>query len=479
MPNDSAQRELARRHHLEFMQWCWTSRDPLIIGKHTKAICDRIDYVIDQYKKGISTYTIVTTAPRHGKSDMVSRYLAPHFLGMFPDKEIMLISHSADMAEGFSEFARNLMLTNNYQRLYDVALSQSTHSKSRWSLDNGMGSTYWGGIGSGISGKGLALGIVDDIFGKREDAESQTNRDKQWEWWGDTLMSRRAPVSILFLVITRWHIDDLVGRIINRNTPGHTDYNPDYPVFEVLKFPAGTEPPYLFPERFDETWYRNSFAAAGRYGTASLYQCEPYVRGGNVFEVDKIQVLNEMPPGLVWRRAWDLASTDKELNKSDPDYTVGALVAVQKFKNESGVICDRIYVKDIRRKQAKAPERDRLIKSTADIDGPIPIGIEGVAGYADTVNYMREHFKGSRTVVTLEAEKDKVVRAQCLEPIIEAGNFYIQRAEWDTAMIDEFSAFPNGNHDDIVDAVVHGFNMSKNNMDFSRLGPVTSQEKNT
>jgi predicted phage terminase large subunit-like protein len=408
---------------------------------------------------------------------MISRYLAPHFMGEFPGREIMLVSHSAPMAETFSEFARDLISTERYQDLYDYAVSKNTRSKSAWSLENGMGKTYWAGIGTGISGKGLDCGIIDDYFGDRAKAESETERQQMFEWFGDVFMSRCAPVVMVFILATRWHVDDLIGRIINRNTPGHVDYNPDFPKFEVLKFPAGIEPPYLFPERFSETWYRSAFAAAGKYGTASLYQCEPYVRGGNVFEVNKIKVVDSMPSGLVWKRAWDLASTDKELNKSDPDYTVGALVAVRKIKNEAGVLVDEVYVKDIRRRQAKAPERDRLIKSTAELDGPIPIGIEGVAGYLDTVENIRDHFRGSRVVVTLEAEKDKTVRAQCLEPVVEAGNFHIQRAEWNMSFIDEMAAFPNGAHDDQIDAVVHGYNMGKQMMDFSRLGPIVAKVK--
>lgn len=469
MRKTNAVETLAQRHHLDFLKYCWQAKDPLIIGRHTSAISERIDYAMSEYRQGRSTYTIVTVPPRHGKSDLISRYLAPHFLGEFPGKEIMLISHAADMAESFSSFARDLIGSEQYQNLYDVSLSKDTHSKSKWSLNDQKGATYWGGIGTGISGKGFSCGIIDDYFGNREDAESPTNRQKQYEWFGDVFMSRCAPVVMVFILATRWHVDDLIGRIINKNTIGHQDHDPDYPVFQVIKFPALTDGQYLFPERFTEQWYRSSFATAGKYGTASLYQCEPFVRGGNVFEVDKIKVLDEMPTGLVWKRAWDLASTDKELNKSDPDYTVGALVAVRKERNESGVQIDKIYVKDIRRKQAKAPERDRLIKATAEVDGPIPIGIEGVAGYMDTVNNIREHFSGSRIVVTLEAEKDKTVRAQCLEPIVEAGNFHILRAEWNQAFIDEMSAFPSGKHDDQVDAVVHGYNMGKVTMDFNAL----------
>ena len=85
--------EFARRKHLNFMQMCWQKKSELIIGKHTKAICERIDKAIADYKEGKSTYLIIKVPVRHGKSDIVSRYLPPHFLGMFPDDEIIVCGY--------------------------------------------------------------------------------------------------------------------------------------------------------------------------------------------------------------------------------------------------------------------------------------------------------------------------------------------------------------------------------------------------
>ena len=306
---------------------------------------------------------------------------------------------------------------------------------------------------------------------------SETVREKQWSWFCESFINRRAPHSITIILATRWHEDDLIGRILNHTNPEHEDYDPKFPVFQLLKFPAKNEDgSWLWPERFSAEWYESNITVAGKYGASALFFCEPIARGGNLFAIDKIQIVDACPINLVYRRCWDLASTEDERNKNDPDWTAGALVAVEKTRNQSGVTIEKVYIKDIRRIRGQAPERDRLIKATAEVDGPsVAIGLEGVGGYVDTFNNIREYYKGARTILLLDAERDKVVRAQPLESIIEAGNMFLERGEWNRAFIDEMGAFPNGKHDDSVDAVAHGYHTGHNLLSFSSLGKITAK----
>ena len=163
-----------------------------------------------------------------------------------------------------------------------------------------------------------------------------------------------------------------------------------------------------------------------------------------------------MPQGLRWCRFWDLASTEKERNKPDPDYTSGALVAAQKIKGEW-----HVYVKDVRYMQGEAPARNRLIKQTSDLDGAaVRIGVESVAGYKDTYIILREIIR-NRIIVKINATKDKVVRCSELEVPVEAGHLYFLRGAWNQAVLEEFASFPAGIHDDKVDSIAGAFEMAK------------------
>lgn len=478
----AGERECAKRYHLDFMRACWIEQDPFLAGRHTIEICKTLDSAIKEYRAGGSPCIILTCPPRHGKSEIISRMFVPRFLGLFPEKEVLAITHTAGLSNELSRFARdNVMKSEVYQEIFpNSKLSKESSSVEQWTLSNGLGKAQWAGIGKGISGKGYSLGVIDDYCPSQEEALSQLFRDKSWEWFGSSFINRRAPHSITIILATRWHEDDLIGRILNHTNPAHADYDPKFPKFTLLKFPAKNEDgSWLWPERFSPEMYESNITVAGRYAASALYFCEPIARGGNLFLIEKIQVLDKCPDNVVYCRAWDLASTEDERNKNDPDYTVGALVAVEKTRNQSGVVIEKIYVKDIKRIRGQAPERDRTIKFTADIDGQgVAIGLEGVGGYLDTYNNIKEFFKGKRKVVLLETDKDKIVRAQPVEPIIESGNMFLERGEWNRAFIEEMGSFPNGRHDDQVDAVVYGYMMGHKAKDYSSLAMMTAKGKN-
>ena len=461
--------ELSRRKHLNFIKYNWNRLDPFIDGKHNHEICKRIDKAIEDYKQVKSSFIILTIPPRHGKTDIVSRYLPPHFLGMFPDCEVLVTSYNQEYANKISRDARTIFNGDQFKELYpDVRISKESSSIESWEVEKHEGGTKWAGAGGSITGHGFHLGIIDDFLKGRDDAESPIIRQKQWEWLQDVFLTRRAPISITIIMATRWHIDDLIGRIERANDPNSSDFVDNFPKFEIIKYPAiNDKGEYLFPERFPKEFYESQRLNA--YSWASLYMCEPFVRGGNIFSIEKIKCLDTCPK-IVYNRAWDLASTEKELSGNDPDWTAGALVGVEKCKNEQGIKFEKVYVKNIVKCQSASPQRDALIIQTADIDGPsIKIGIECVAGYKDTANNIKAKLQGARTVQELTAEKDKRVRASVLEQIVESGNLYIESGEWNHAFLEELASFPDGRHDDMVDAVVHAYNMGRTAVDFSQL----------
>lgn len=451
---------VARDSLLEFMRYTWQQETPFLVGRHTREITARLTRATDDYLRGISTYLLVTVPFRHGKSEIISRNFPPFFFGHNPDAEILLATYAQELSNRMSKDARRIMRLNEYREVFwkeNIRIASDASAVQTWEIEGRNGKFQAAGIGGGATGKGADVLIVDDYLKGRSDAESETIRNTQWDDFADNLMTRLAPVHIVVILATPWHPDDIIGRIKNRMNPEHRDFNPDFPKFEIMKFPARDEQGNcLFPERFSEEWYKQQFATLGAYSSAALLQCEPVRRAGNLFRVENIRIVDEMPQGLRFCRFWDLASTEKERNKPDPDYTAGALVAARKIGGEW-----HVYVKDVRFMQGEAPARNRLIEQTAELDGAaVRIGVESVAGYKDTYTILRGIIR-NRIIVKINATKDKVVRCSELEVPVEAGHLYFLRGAWNQALLEEFASFPAGVHDDKVDAVAGAFAMAR------------------
>ena len=451
---EESQRARAKSRHLAFMRYTWQKdSEPLIVGNHTKAVCHRIDQAFTDYRNGKSTFLMCLICFRHGKSDLSSRYLPPHFLGEFPDDEVMVISYNASKAYEFSRFGRRLLESQTYRELYPhIMLSQDHQSVEDWSIEGYQGKSQYIGIGGGSAGKGGNLIIIDDLYANRAEAESETTRESRWMAFKDDIMTRRAPRCIFIIVVTPWHVDDVIGRIRKEQKE-----NDKFPRFEEIVFPAFDKKykdGILFPERFDKNWYESQQATLGTYSSASLMQCNPVMRTGTMLRVDKIKTFDKLPQNIEIVRTWDLASSTKARVKDDPDYTVGVKGGVGFVTTKANVKIPIVYIDDIVRGQWEALKRQEIIRNTAIGDGSITVGVEAYGAYKDSYTELRDTLLGLRTVRSMQLSGDKVAKAAILEPILEAGNFYVKKnAPWVEALVKEFQEFPSGKHDDIVDTV--------------------------
>lgn len=444
----------ARAQLLDFLQYVWWMPHQLIIGRHTRAICERLDRAIEDLEAGRSTFLDVGVPFRHGKSDIVSRALPAFFLGRLAERQpdVILSGYGASLVESFSRRVQAIIESPAYRELFPSVRLGSKAAVGNWSLDGSVGEVIAVGLGGALTGRGGSLIVIDDYCKERAEAESEVYRNGIWEAFKDGAMTRRAPACIVIVCATRWHVDDLIGRI-----NGEMAHNPDFPQFEHLIFPAGDntgEP--LLAERFGIQWYREQRATLREYSAAALMDCSPVLRGGNRIRVDKIQFLaldDPMPPDILWVRCWDLASTGKERAGDDPDWTWGTRLGVRVVDGAPW-----LYIDDCRMVQAEAPERDRLIRTTAEDDGPACwIGIEAVAGYKDTLTTMTRILEGRAVVHGVECSKDKEVCAASLEPVFESGHVVMRRASWTDRLVTQLMEFPSGKHDDGVDSVSKGF----------------------
>jgi predicted phage terminase large subunit-like protein len=416
----------------------------------------------------------------------VSRALPAWFLGecraLEPD--VILTGYGSGLVASFSRACQRIVEGWRYRALYPtVRIAPDQSSVPSWRIEGSAGEVTVEGLGGAITGRGGALIVLDDFCKRRAEAESTTYRANVWDSFSNDLMSRRAPVSLVVVAATPWHVDDLFGRIRREMAE-----NKWFPRFEFLTFPARKEGEggwdYLFPERFGPEWYATQRATLGKYAAAGLLDCAPIVAEGNLFKLAGVKYHEREGelPDCPLVRFWDLASTAKQRTGHDPDYTVGALVGVT---YEEGRAVPHLWVKDLVIGQWDAPERNRRILAAAERDGPgVRIGVEAVAGYADAAATLREVLRGVRSVEAVTVSKDKVVRASALEPVFEAGNVHAMRAPWNDPFHAQFASFPRGDHDDVVDAVVGGFGMAERRARAGRgdgpallgLGPMISVE---
>ena len=157
----------ARYSHRQFMDYTWLDSTPMQAGLHTKEMCRLIDKAIEDYRNGLSTFLVVKMPFRHGKSQIISRYLPPHFLGEFPNSEVMLVTYASSLAEGFSRYARKILKSTEYQELYpEIKIDKNNSGVQEWGIQDKLGTCRASGLTSGITGKGVSLRYIRRLLCK-------------------------------------------------------------------------------------------------------------------------------------------------------------------------------------------------------------------------------------------------------------------------------------------------------------------------
>ncbi|MGE5194927.1 MAG: phage terminase large subunit [Deltaproteobacteria bacterium] len=162
---------------------------------------------------------VIEAPPRHGKSELVSRYLPAWFLGVFPDRRVMLAGYGAGFARSWGRKARALLLEHG-RAWFGVEVSRDERAASEWGLRGREGGMVTAGVGGPLTGRGAHLFVVDDPIKNAEQAQSRIIRDNHWDWWQSTASTRIEPGGCAIIIATRWHYDDLSGRLIQAAEAG-------------------------------------------------------------------------------------------------------------------------------------------------------------------------------------------------------------------------------------------------------------------
>ncbi len=249
---------------------------------------------------------IITMPPRHGKSETVTIRYAAWRLERDPKLNIILGSYNQKLANRFSRRIRAIVEER-------IPLAKDKRSADEWETKV-RGGVKAVGVGAGITGFGGSLVIIDDPVKNRAEAESRTMRDNVWDWFNDDIYTRLEPGAAIILIQTRWHEDDLAGRLLKQSADGGEAWERvDLPALAEESDPLGRPiGEALWPERYSREDLEAIRRQQGTYSFSALYQQQPVPSDGGLFKREWFQHIVSRPPsGLVWARGYDLAVSTK------------------------------------------------------------------------------------------------------------------------------------------------------------------------
>jgi predicted phage terminase large subunit-like protein len=403
---------------------------------------------------------IFTVGPRHGKSFLTSQYTPAWFLGSFPHKSVGLASYEADFAATWGRRAREVLEEHGPQ-YFGVKVDPGSRASSYWrvramanrevdanAID--VGSMVTAGIGGPLTGRGIHCLIVDDPVKNAIEAHSKTKRESVWSWWTSTAATRLEPDGFAIIIMTRWHDDDLAGRLLRRQDEDGWKWKyVNIPTLAVEDDPLGRAPgEALWPARYPATELHAIRAGLGSYVWNSLYQGKPSGQTGGYFDADWLKVVDAPLDGAVKGavRYWDLAGTEQ-----DGDYLAG--VRMERMAN------DKYVVTDVVRGQFSSAGVEASICDTAKLDGPgtkIRIAQERGAAGKLFVDIIKRKLPGFNVRGDVE-HGDKGLRARPLSATAERGDLYVVNGPWTQKYLEEMVQFDHGANDDQVDGSSGGF----------------------
>ncbi|MFF8458827.1 terminase large subunit domain-containing protein [Streptomyces albidoflavus] len=248
---------------------------------------DMIDEVFMRIAAGERMQVMITCPPRHGKSQRASRWGPLWYLRRNPTARVMLASYGADLADDHGRWVRDQL--RDYSPTLGIRLDDGSRAASRFDLEAPRNSSVRGGmvtagVGGSLNGKGFSLGIIDDPFKGSDDANSPAQRDRVWNWYQSVFYTRRAPGASMILINTRWHEDDLSGRILSVEPENWTLI--DLPALAMsADDPLGRAPgDALWPEQYDAEELARTKRAVGERVWWALYQQQPRPLEGGVWQ---------------------------------------------------------------------------------------------------------------------------------------------------------------------------------------------------
>jgi len=434
-------RKVAQEKFLAFVNKVWPT---FIAGRHHAKMADAFERVA----RGEIKRLIINMPPRHTKSEFASYLLPAWFLGKFPHKKVIQTSHTAELAVGFGRKVRNLVDQEVYEDIFPgVGLQSDSKAAGRW--DTNKGGNYFAiGVGGAVTGKGADLLIIDDPHSEQEAALAEVNPeiyDKTYEWYTSGPRQRLQPGGAIVIVMTRWSLKDLTGRVLKSSAQRGGDE------WEVIEFPAilPSDKP-LWPE----FWSMDELAALreelpnGKW--MAQYQQQPTSETSAIIKRDWWREWGQDHPPFC---EYTLMAWDTAFEKSQrADYSALTTWGVFYHPDDSGIDQANIILLNAYRERMEFPRLKQIAIQQYQDWQPDGIIIEKKASGAPLIYEMRAMGIPVQEFTPTKGN-DKISRLNAVADIFASGRVWAPATRWAEEVIDEVAAFPSGEHDDYVDSV--------------------------
>lgn len=409
--------------------------------------------------------------PGSAKSTYASVLFPAWYLGNHPQHNIIAASHSTELAERFGRRVRGIYSSPEHFAVFRTEVSKESAAAGRWSTSAG-GDYFSAGVGTGIAGFRADCALIDDPFRTREDADSATIRNKVWDWYKADLFPRLKPNAIQILIMTRWHPDDLAGRLLDDDGDGGQQWH-------VLSVPmiAGEDDPLdrrpgerLWPE-----WFTDAMVEQARRDSrnwSALYQQSPIVDGGNILRrAWWKEWTGKHPPECHYiLHSWDTAFSDKDSKTNS--YSARTSWGVFRDHDDRPALIllsawrGRVDYPTLRTEALKAYKEDK----------PDCVLVEKKASGQSLLQDLR---RSGVPVAEYQPDRDKVARAYAVQAMLESGQIYYPPRRWADDVLDECEQFPNGATADYVDTCTQAWLRARNSGMLIPADPIPPLESDT
>lgn len=419
------------------------------IGWVHREICARLMRFFVQVQKKQSPRLILTMPPRHGKSQLVSKHFPAWAFGVNPNINFIVASYSDDLVRRINKDVQRIMTSEEYLQifpntnlLYAKGSVRAVKTTGLFEIPRYKGSFRSTGIGGALTGMGGDILAVDDPFKGRAEADSPTIRNNVWDWYTSVLYTRQAQGAGILVTVTRWHEDDLVGRLLKAQNDGGDKWELiNYPAIAETDEPHRKEGEALHPERYSIETLESIKRNIGAYDWGSLYQQHPSPRAGGIFRRDWLRFYDELPPFFELQiQSWDF--TFKDAATSD---------------NVSGQVWGKLgndfYLLDnVTEKMDFVTQQRAIQRISSKWDKTYIKVVEDKANGSAIINSMGATIPG---LTPFNPRSSKTERAYSVSPLFETGRVFIpnrNKFQWVDKYVDELCNFPAAPHDDQVDS---------------------------
>ena len=409
------------------------------IGPHHRRLAKIFEDVISGTKKRV----IINIAPRHGKSEFSSYLFPAYFLGKFPEKKIIMGTHTAGLSEDFGRRVRNLIESEEYNEIFpNTEIAEDQKAAGKWSTAAG-GQYYAAGVGGALAGRGADLFVIDDPHSEQDvKTNSRLAFDTAWSWFQTGPLQRLMPGGAIIVIMTRWSLLDLTGKLIDYQTK-----NPEAEPWEIVELPAilpSGKP--LWPEQWPiEALEKTKASLDPKYWNAQYMQ-QPTSDNSAIISRKhwRIWTRDDPPTCEYIIQSWDTAFETK--NNSD----FSACTTWGVFYNEEEGDSPQVILLDAFKDRMAFPELKQIALKHYKEWEPDAFIVEKKAAGAPLIQELRnmgipvQEFSPSRG-------NDKMVRLNAVADLFSSGKIWAPDTRWAREVIEEVASFPVGEHDDFVD----------------------------